>query len=276
MSKDVFDELRRWMETMREVGGVSEDDDVRASNLHGVDKSRLCEYLETVFKITTEILEDDFVVGCNAVQRDLIESQRSVIDLQKELLTVKNEQIADIKTAVKGTVSESVESSIKLYSAALNVTDGGVQMSQADLKSMVKGAIVESSEDEDRACNVMVWGLEEENGEKLEKRVGNVFEKLGEKPRLTCVRVGRKVEGRPTRPVRVKLNNATAVKQILSKSRNLKTIDQFKTVFVSPDRSIEEREKHRLVVTELKRRVAADPDSRHYIRGGAVCSEKRE
>ena len=148
---------------------------------------------------------------------------------------MKTGQITQIRSAVKTSITESVKSGLKSYSAALNVSDGGVQLSQADLKSVVKGAITESSQDEDRASNVMLWGLPEENGEKLDKKVADVFEKPGEKPRLTSVRVGKKVDGGSNRPVRVNLGGSAAVKQILAKSRNLKTVDQYKTVFVSTE-----------------------------------------
>ena len=56
---------------------------------------------------------------------------------------------------------------------------------------------------EERNRNLVVFGLEEEVGENLEGKVGEVFQELGEKPHLVeVIRLGSSTSGK-TRPVKV-------------------------------------------------------------------------
>ena len=59
-------------------------------------------------------------------------------------------------------------------------------------------------EHEDRSRNIMVFGLPEEENEQLNERVLELFEVLGEKPRLDACRVGKKsIESSSTkRPIK--------------------------------------------------------------------------
>ena len=58
--------------------------------------------------------------------------------------------------------------------------------------------------------------------------------------------------------------------QILRKARLLKDIDGYQTVFISPDRTIEERISRQKLVNELKGRRQADPNKHFVIRKGEV------
>ena len=63
------------------------------------------------------------------------------------------------------------------------------------------------------------------------------------------------------------------VQEILAKSRQLRQSAEHKTVFLSADRTAEQRAQHRQLVVELKKiRAADDTGKRHYIRGGQICS----
>ena len=109
--------------------------------------------------------------------------------------------------------------------------------------------------------------------EQLRDKVSAVFQEFGEKPRLEASRLGEKKENSTrVRPVRVTLYNAATAKQILAKTKTLKKTARYSSVFVTPDRSPEQREVHRQLVQELKRRTADKPTERHYISGGKVWS----
>ena len=58
--------------------------------------------------------------------------------------------------------------------------------------------------------------------------------------------------------------------QILKKAKQLKDIDGFKTVFISRDRTLDERISRRNLVQELKQIRRKDPDSRYLIRKGEI------
>ena len=51
--------------------------------------------------------------------------------------------------------------------------------------------------------------------------------------------------------------------------------DKFKTVYLAPDRTVEERAQHKELVVELKRRTEAEKDKKLFIRGGKICSIER-
>ena len=72
-------------------------------------------------------------------------------------------------------------------------------------------------------------------------------------------RVGKKISGGTARPVKVTTSSATIVDHILYKAKRLKQTIKFKTVFLSPDRSLEQREKHRQLVLDLKKRLWKSP-----------------
>ena len=62
------------------------------------------------------------------------------------------------------------------------------------------------------------------------------------------------------------------MQQILSKGRNLRRSAQYKTVFISPDRSPAERVEQKNLVSELKKKAVEVPTQRHYIKGGQLIS----
>ena len=127
--------------------------------------------------------------------------------------------------------------------------------------------------------------------ESIEERVDEIFEAVDEKPRPetvtqitrvtrvtrvteTVTRVGKKTTDN-NRPVIVKFSSASIAMGILRKSQTLRSTKKFKKVFVSPDRSILQCNKHRQLVTELKRRAGEDKGRRFYIRDGEIQLEDR-
>ena len=62
---------------------------------------------------------------------------------------------------------------------------------------------------------------------------------------------------------------------ILGKAKALKKTTKFRSVFITPDRSPDEREFQRQLVGELKKRTKEVPNLRHYISGGRVRSVER-
>ena len=62
------------------------------------------------------------------------------------------------------------------------------------------------------------------------------------------------------------------VNVVLSKATNLRKSDQYKSVFISLDRNPEERLKHGELVKEMKSKKVTEPNKKHFIRRGKVCS----
>ena len=123
---------------------------------------------------------------------------------------------------------------------------------------------------------MILFGVTEEMGEDLEKTVLAVCEELDEKPVFTsrCVRVGVSKPG-TVRPLKVSMRSSETVKRILSKARQLKENANFKNVFLSSDKTKEERLALQKLVIELKRLRKYDPERQHFIRNNQICSQDK-
>ncbi len=136
------------------------------------------------------------------------------------------------------------------------------------LKKAVKCAV----EEEDRSRNVVIFGVKEEDGEELENKVLDVFQYVSEKPRVTkCSRIGKKKSG-TARAIKVTLCSSDSVHRILRKSGQLKNAADYKTVFLSADRTFEEREARKKLVDELKQKRKSNPELQHLIRNNNIIS----
>ena len=76
--------------------------------------------------------------------------------------------------------------------------------------------------------------------------------------------------------MKVSFKSGVMAGQILTMSRNLKQSQRFGKLFISADRTLEQRQQHGELVTELREKLKANPDCRHFIRGGRVHSDEKE
>jgi len=204
------------------------------------------------------------------LKSDVISCQKSVIQLQNELLVAKDQQLNALQTAVEASV-DTVKTEIKSYSEAVNKINQSPAISspiisEQSVKRFVKQVVAE----EDRSRNLMIFSLPESGEEELYSEVNKIFEQLGEKPKIEACRLGKK--GSSARPVKVTLSSSIIVQQILRKARDLRALEDYKQVFLSADRSVEERALHKQLVQELRNKREEEPRRKHYIRGGQVCS----
>ncbi|KAL5256848.1 hypothetical protein ACHWQZ_G011945 [Mnemiopsis leidyi] len=186
---------------------------------------------------------------------EVVDLQRDVVKLQRELLSEKEKQLSDLRATVVASVEDTVKAEFKSYSSVVQKTQPpSPVIAPSTLKSVVRTVVEEG----DRSRSVMVFGLEENKDEKLRDMV---------------TRIGSST--RKTRPVKVTIGSSVIAREILRKSKQLKNTAKFKTVYISPDRTIEQREEHKTLVLELKRRQADEPNKRHYIKGNCVCSVEK-
>ena len=139
------------------------------------------------------------------------------------------------------------------------------------LTTVVKAIVAE----EDRSRNFLIFGLPgEKEEEKLDAQVNEILETVGMKPKVESQRIGRKKTDGSTRPVKVIASNSLVVDQILSNARNLRYSDKFKTVFLSHDRSVEQRKVRKDLVQVMKKRALAEPNKKFYIKDGKIrCAD---
>ena len=204
------------------------------------------------------------------LKSDLIRSHSTVIKLQlgAELLEIKSKQLESVHSTVKTAVQDTVQAGIITYSQA--VSKAAPALTEESLKKVVQNVVSE----EDRTKNVLIFGFEETSEENLSHEVSEMFQQIEEKPHFEAVRVGKKSEEK-IRPVKVSFGNSSTVHQILVKAKELRLIPRHKTVFISPDRSPEERTIHQQLVLEMKQIAKEDPDKHYYIRSGKICCKDK-
>jgi hypothetical protein len=194
-----------------------------------------------------------------ASQRALVEAQGQLVKLQCQLLEKRDKEI----TAVQSTAEEE----IKTFSSVLKK---GCDTALAPKR--IRTAITSAAED--RTNNLIVHGLfddKDETSKDLENIVGRMFDYMGEGVTgvHSMTRLGRFREG-SDRPLKLRLCGREFRDQILARKSALKKSEDHKDVYLSPDRSPEEREERRRVVAELKEKKKAEPGGNFGIRGGKV------
>ena len=200
-----------------------------------------------------------------------IEAQQSVIRLQNDLLVCKDKQIENFQVFVQNAVQDSVKTGLKSYSEAVRKSIP----KSTEIKS-VKKAMQQVLKEEDCSRNCIIFGLAEEPAEETSSVLDGVMEFIGMKPKIQAVRIGvqkKVVAGnRPKpHPVKVSLPSSTHV-QILREAKTLKDSEQYKNVFIAPDRTVEEHRLRRELVESLKKKRQDEPNQRHFIKGNEIVS----
>ena len=200
------------------------------------------------------------------IKSEMIAAQRSVVKLQQQILEAQANQLKTMSSVVDTAVDRGIRSYSEIVSQTIE--NAAPVLSEEKLKKVFHEAVI----DDDRSKNVIVFGLAEEASEDLNGKIAALFESIEEKPSFEAVRVGSEES---SRPVKVLLRSSDTVHQILVKAKKLRSTEDYCKVFISPDRSPEERMKHRRLVAEMKRRASEDPDRRYYIFSGDICFRDR-
>ena len=265
----LFDDMLRRLnvETERELD---------ADKFKGQTKPVLSRFLERASKIMCQQRDmmEKMKQTMEVMKTEALSDKSAIIKLQSDLLDNKNDQLQTLQTTVQSTVQATVQEEIKTYSQAVQSNPSSVApvFTPDSLKKVVKSAIME----EDRSRNVIVFGLKEEPEENIDQRIDILFSELGEKPKVAASRLGRtgphcSTSSRP-RPVKVSFSSAITVQQIMAKTGKLKKVADFSRVYICPDRSPEEREARKCLVTDLKKAINDKPGLHHFISGGKIQS----
>lgn len=274
----LHDDIMEWVRNISRtysLSGCYEDDKEGLDFKEKLNKWNKCHVLDIAAESLRYVMEQDKIISSlkssvETLSATLITSQEKVISLQDQLIVNKNEQLAAFETGIKTSVVDSVKTELKSYSSVLQ--DSSQNLTQLKLKQVVKSVV----EEDDRSKNFMIFGLEENDGEDPESAVSVVLSELEEKPLTKSERVGRRnkdgVRVR-SRPLKVTVSSPLIVSRILSKAKQLRQSESLKNVYISRDRSKEEQNERRKLVSELKERKRLKPDINHYIKNGAVFSD---
>ena len=212
-----------------------------------------------------------------AAGADVDQLQADQIKLQKDLLAEKEESVQSKDKELKE-MKKTVTKEMKSWADVVSKNVKNADITPSVIKEAVKSAVEEDRGEEDRSHNVMVYGLEErDRGNEQNLQLRTLLKELDsciDLDKVTYARIGAVKEG-SVRPVRVTFEKKDFVPWVLSRSRVLKDSDQFPSVFLGPDRSVEERQAHRKLVEEMKKKRLEIPDRVFFIRQGSVCSKPR-
>ncbi len=240
-------------------------EDIRAVNMAKkiVTRDMLVDWLETVCRVLNSfvvpLLESATTMSADYqnLKDEKITDQKSIIVLQNKLIEKNEAAITLMQTTAKN--------EIKSYSAAVTKTCSSVLTPKK-----IQAAVKKVSENNDRSKNLIIYGVKEEESEVLEQRVVEILGEVDEKPRVQdCCRIGLNKE-QQCRPIKFSLSSHEHVTQVLRKSKMLRTKEGFKSVYICPDRSVEERRAFKKLLEELKKSRDAEPNKVFYIKNNKI------
>ena len=134
----------------------------------------------------------------------------------------------------------------------------------------------ELADRERRSKNLIVYNLIEPSDSKadtpkIKELLNTVF---GHDVNLSRIsRLGRRNESKP-RPLLISFDDVVVKGTLLSQSGKLRNFDQYKNVYLAPDRTKMEQEKHQKLVNELKHR-RSNGEQNLAIRNGVIVTVTR-
>lgn len=226
---------------------------------------------EIVLKMGSMICQSRTVLRSAAEKLDQQKSEQ--IKTQNELIQCKSGKLTSVK--------ETVKTEMKLFTDVVKNNTVASEISPAKIKMAVKSAITE----DDRSKNFIIFGAPEElecEEQEMSERslVGDIlgFMKFKERPNITNIeRVGVKKSDSTRRPIKVTMRDPEIVREILSRAKVLKSVDvegynfNYNKLYLSPDRSQDERISRQKLVQEMKERIKKDSSKKYYIRNNKVC-----
>ena len=209
----------------------------------------------------------------------LLKRDAMVIELQSEISTLKDTIISMKDTMLESSVSAVqtvVKEEIQSYSSVLQNAAAAVKNTcvSALAPNKIRTAITRATED--RSTNLIVYGLHETATSSDSDKVKGLFETLSEAPVVTKVeRLGRgSASGEGVRPIRVVLRSREVVRTILGKSAQLKDSEDYREVYIAPDRTFEERSERRELVSKLKEKREQEPEKGWKIKGNSIVESE--
>lgn len=266
-------EREEWWGNIFESLETKDKDKVNISRIQeaNIPYSEVMQWVEdaTCLVNQNEAVVKHLLAVIDKFKSEALLAQQKIIKLQDKLLDKKNEEINSFKQDCTQTVQETVKEEIRSFSEVLKSAPQTPAVCEEKLKLVVKSAI----EEDDKGKNLIIHGLKEEEKEKLQSKVTPILEVLGaSKAKVEVCRIGKKSTTKSVRPVKVVFASNSQARLVLSKAKQLKDTAAYKSVFLSPDRTLEERVAHQKLIIKLKEERARDKTSRHFIRNGKICS----
>ena len=142
---------------------------------------------------------------------------------------------------------------------------------------------------DERSKNLIVYGVKEseeggwdevyssETDQEMVKSVyeATVTDSSFPDTEVNVYRLGKKVPDK-TRPIRVEFKSSSDVDIILKNAHKLRKNDDLKSVYLSPDRTKEQRAAHSKLVKQMKEMISRDNSKHYFIRDNKVNSADKK
>ena len=268
----VQNEIKLSSNHLDNISGLSKNKNLNAAILkEKLDKDKMANIILDAMKRTQSCVEllKKASGELEINQKEVKAADTKIIELQDQLLISKSDQINSFQNLVDNKLKDTIKTQMKSYSDVV-MKHAGETLTIRNIKTAVKDIVNNVSEE--RGKNLILFGVPEESDENLEEKVEGVFSTINVKPRFDATRFGR-VEGK--RPIRVTVDKTETVYEVLKVAKNLKET-QHRNVFISLDKSPEERAERRKLVQELKTKIEQNPSQKFFIKKGEVCSETKK
>ena len=147
---------------------------------------------------------------------------KKVIELQDQLIKAKDVNVKSFET--------TIQNEIKSYSSVVQESCGKT-LSAQKISEVVEKVV----DKDDRSKNLVVYGVVEAENENLDDILAETLQHITEKLRIKdCCRIGKQKDG-VIRPIKVSLYSTDIVSQILNKSKLLKSVEGYRSVYLCPD-----------------------------------------
>ena len=218
--------------------------------------------------------EPKSIKECAAILKDLLQWKECFVKETMDAFKAKDETIAELKETIEKlqeTIEKLQETTEKLQETTEKLQPkkglGNTVMSYADIAKVNandNAKVIKIVEEKlQRDCNLIFHGIEESYKEDIEKKISPIIDSLEvetstEKILLKDLRrLGSKkdtTEKKP-RPIRVTVQNRESRDAIVLKARELSWNGYgYGNIYVTIDRSVEERKKLKTLIEEAKRR----------------------
>ena len=265
------DDMRLQIDKLMKALNVPSSSDISTTTLNKLNKAPIAGFLVDMVKILEQNLD---LCKSAAATFDKLKSEQ--IELQKQLISVQSDQMAAVK--------QSVKAEMKSWADVARKT---VSQNNAMTTKVVKEAVKAVSQEEEKSKNLIIYGVEDEDKEAdvdLNEKVMNdvvksicgltIDDGLAPKVKAVC-RIGQ-FDVNKSRPIRVEFINSRTVDTILKHASRLKTKPSLKSVYVSPDRTKEQRAAHAKLVHKMKEMISRDNSKHYFIRDNEVkCVDKK-
>ena len=217
---------------------------------------------------------DEKLVKITELEKELQTHQKDVIQLQKKVIQLQDKELSAAKA-----VAQTVEREMKSFSSVVS-SNCAAAMAPSRLQAVIERAAKPPKKDEetDRSRNIIFYNVDEEDGEQDTPETAKVDQEcveeivgaLNEKFKLSDVkRIGVKSSDK-ARPIVATLSSRENVVTLLRKAKELRETENFSDIYLSPDRTFEERVERKRTVEIFKKLKADNPTKQYVIRRGVI------